>query len=130
MALPSARLPRSVNGWLFGKGGIACATHASVIKCRQGKIRRPSWIYHDFDKEQFKKPEVISLHPCPDGTLVVSLQDEIYTADYRIDRALNRVVTTYWTKRGGQAQQVVKMAIPCWLALESLKTTLQAQPSD
>ncbi len=29
--------------WVFGKGGIACATHASVIKARQGKIKKPSW---------------------------------------------------------------------------------------
>ena len=48
--------------WLFGKSGIACATHASMIKCRQGKIGTPSWIYHDFDKP-FKEPEVISLYP-------------------------------------------------------------------
>jgi hypothetical protein len=24
--------------WVFGKDGIACATHASIIKCRQGKM--------------------------------------------------------------------------------------------
>lgn len=111
--------------WVFGKGGIACATHASVIKCRQGKIKRPSWIYHDFDK-QFKAPEVISLCPCADGTLVISMLSDIYTADYEIKRELGRIITSSWVKRGGNAKQVIKMPIPCWSVLESLKANLQA----
>jgi hypothetical protein len=110
--------------WVFGKGGIACATHASMIKCKQGKIRRPSWIYHDFDK-QFRRPAVTSLYPCADGMLVVSMLDEIYTPDYRIDRGANRVVTSSWVKRGGSAKQVIKMPIPCWSVLESLKASLE-----
>ena len=113
--------------WLFGKGGIACATHASMIKCRQGKIKRPSWIYHDFDKQEFKTPpEVRSLYPCVDGTLLVGTPDEIYTADYKIDRPKERVLTSSWVKRGGKAKQVIKMPIPCWSVLESLKANLQA----
>ena len=110
--------------WLFGKGGIACATHASMIKTRQGKIKRPSWIYHDFDK-QFSAPEVISLCPSADGTLVVCMLNEIYTADYKIDQKTNRVVTSSWVKRGGNGKQVVKIPIPCWSVLESLKANLQ-----
>jgi hypothetical protein len=112
--------------WVFGKGGIACATHASVIKCRQGKIQRPSWIYHDFDK-QFAAPEVKTLYPCADGTLIVCMQDEIYTANYEIKRDRQRIVTGSWVKRGGNAKQVIKMPIPCWSVLESLKATLQAE---
>ena len=111
--------------WLFGKGGIACVTHASMIKCRQGKITKPTWIYHDFDK-QFKTPEVRSLYPCADGTLLVAMQDEIYTADYKIDRPKRRVMTSSWVKRGGNAKQVIKMPIPCWAVLESLKANLQS----
>jgi hypothetical protein len=112
--------------WLFGKGGIACATHASMIKCRQGKIKKPSWIYHDFDKQVFANPpEVITLSPCVDGTLLVSMLGEIYTADYKIDRTKSRVLTSSWTKRGGNAKQVIKMPIPCWAALESLRENLQ-----
>ena len=111
--------------WLFGKGGIACATHASMIKCRQGKIKAPTWIYHDFDK-QFKQPEVKSLSPCVDGTLLVAMLDKIYTADYKIDRSKGRVLTSSWVERGGNARQVIKMPIPCWPVLESLKANLQA----
>ena len=110
--------------WVFGKGGIACATHASMIKARQGKIKRPSWVYHDFDK-QFGAPEVISLCPSADGTLVVCMLNEIHTADYKIDQKTNRVVTSSWVKRGGNGKQVIKMPIPCWSVLESLKANLQ-----
>jgi hypothetical protein len=113
--------------WLFGKGGIACATHASMIKCRQGKIKAPSWIYHDFDKQEFKTPpEVRSMYPCVDGTLLLGTPDDIYTADYKIDRSKGRILTSSWTKRGGKARQVIKMPIPCWSVLESLKANLQS----
>ena len=111
--------------WVFGKGGIACASHASMIKCRQGKMKAPSWIYHDFDK-QFKVPEVRSLSPCVDGTLFVAMQGQIYTADYKIDRSKARILTSSWVNRGGEAKQVIKMPIPCWPVLESLKAKLQS----
>jgi hypothetical protein len=119
--------------WVFGKDGIACATHASIIKCRQGKIARASWFYHDFDNKIFpSEPEVTSLCPCADGTLVTNIQGNIYTADYKIDRVLHdghydpRIVTSSWVKRGGNAKQVIKMPIPCWSMLESLRANLQA----
>jgi hypothetical protein len=121
--------------WVFGKDGIACATHASIIKCRQGKIPRPSWIYHDLEKQVFPGrdagglPEVTSLCPCADGTLVAIIQGNIYTADYEIVRAeryssSRQIVTSSWVKRGGKAKQVIKMPIPCWSVLESLRTLL------
>lgn len=110
--------------WLFGKGGIACATHASMLKCKRGQIPEPKWIYHDFDK-QFTAPEVKSLSPCADGSLLAML-GEIYSADYTINRGTNRIETKNWVKRGGDAKQVVKMPIPCWTVLESLKASLQA----
>jgi hypothetical protein len=114
--------------WVFGKNGIACATHASMIKCRQGKTSRPSWILHDFDTKEFvTPPEVISLSPCVDGTLLVAIPGEIYTADYKIDRSKNRVLTSSWVRRGGNAKQVIKMPIPCWEALESLRENLQSE---
>ncbi len=110
--------------WVFGKSGIRCATHASIMKCRQEKIEHPTWFTHDFDK-QFTNPEVMSLYPCADGTLVISMLDDIYTADYEIDRKSNRIVTSSWVKRGGKAKQVIKMPIACWPVLESLKANLQ-----
>ncbi|GAA2155790.1 hypothetical protein FHX52_4089 [Humibacillus xanthopallidus] len=113
--------------WVFGKGGIACATHASMIRCRQQRSRTPAWIYHDFPAP-FKTPEVESLSVSADGTLAVSLQGEVHTADYTIDRGKNRVLTTEWTARGGGARQVVKLPVPCWPVLESLRTNLEATP--
>ena len=93
------------------------------LKCRRGKIARPSWIYHDFDT-QFNRPEVANLYPCADGTLLVAMLGNIYTADYRIDRKASRVVTSSWVKRGGDATQVVKMPIPCWSILDQLNARL------
>lgn len=110
--------------WIFGKGGIACATHASMIKCRQGKIAQPTWISHEFPAP-FSAPEVASLSPCADGTLLVAMQDEIYTADYEINRSKGRIMTSAWAKRGGNAKQVIKMPIPCWSVLESLRANLE-----
>jgi hypothetical protein len=116
--------------WVFGKGGIACATHASIMKCSRDKTERPDWIYHDFDTSLWKSdnaPEVISLYPCADGTLVASMLSNIYTADYEIDRKSERIVTTSWVKRGGNAKQVIRMPIACWPVLESLKARLQSE---
>ena len=124
--------------WVFGKGttgkyltrryeSIACATHASIIKCRQGKIPRPTWIYHDFEDDMWHHgtlPVVTSLFPCADGTLVANIQGNIYTADYEIKLASRRIVTSSWVKRGGNAKQVIKMPIPCWSVLERLRATL------
>ena len=111
--------------WVFGKGGIACATHASMIACRQKKSRTPAWIYHDFPAP-FKAPEVDSLAACVDGTLVVAMQGDTYTADYVIDRDKRRILTSSWVARGGGARQVVKLPVPCWPVLEGLRTHLEA----
>jgi hypothetical protein len=117
--------------WVFGKGGIACATHASINKCCQGKIEQPSWIYHDIGNQFPSGSEVTSLFPCADGTLVANIAGDIYTADYDIvpfsgptDR---HIVTSSWVKRNGKAKQVIKMPIPCWSMLESLRANLQLQ---
>ena len=111
--------------WVFGKGGIACATHASMIKCRQQKSRTPAWVYHDFPAP-FSAPEVHALNPCVDGTLLVAMQGDIYTADYAVDKLKNRVVTSSWVARGGPAEQVGKLPVPCWPVLESLRANLEA----
>ena len=99
--------------WVFGKGGIACATHASMIKCRQQKSRTPAWVYHDFPAP-FKAPEVHALSPCVDGTLVVAMQGDIYTADYADRQAQeaagrHQLVGGAWGRggAGGQAAGAV-----------------------
>lgn len=105
---------------MFWKGGIAYASHASVIKCRQGKIPRPMWISHDFPP-QFTAPEVISLCRCVDETLLVGLPGDISTADYRVERGTSRIITSSWVQRGGIAKQIFKMPIPAWSVLENLR---------
>jgi hypothetical protein len=112
--------------WVFGKDGIACATHASIIKCLQHKIVRPSWI---FVKEipYDRSPDVTSLFACEDGTLVAAIEGKIYTADYDIypfSGALH-INTSSWVKRNGKAKQVIKMPIPCWPMVQSLRMKLQ-----
>ena len=111
--------------WVFGKGGVACASHASMLRYRQGNIAQPAWLRLDFDA-QFKAPEVSSLSVAADGTLILIMLHKIYTADYQIDRAAGRIKTSAWFERGGFGTQVVKMPIACWPALESLRANLQA----
>ena len=43
--------------WVFGSGGFACATHASVISCLQGKRQSPRWMtYYIPDKMYGRHP--------------------------------------------------------------------------
>lgn len=58
--------------------------------------------------------------------MAVAMLHAIYTADYVIDRAAARIVSSAWTERGGFGKQVVKMPIPCWPALASLAAKLLA----
>jgi hypothetical protein len=116
--------------WIFGVDGIACATHASVVQCKNGKLKSPRWIYHDFDKSLWQSgqpPVVDSLYPCADETLVALLNTAIYTANYRIDRASNRIVTSSWLKRGGEGRQVIKMPVPCWPVFTQVTRDLEKQ---
>lgn len=90
--------------WVFGTGGFACATHASVMKCIKDKEKNPSatprWLmgpsldYLLYDGNQYpgnreEKDGTIPPHPglvdfCPadDGTLFISLTTR------KIDRQL------------------------------------------
>jgi hypothetical protein len=75
-----------------------------------------------------RSPDVTSLFPCEDGTLVAVIEGNIYTADYEIypfSGALH-IVTSSWVKRNGKAKQVIKMPIPCWPMLQSLRRRLQS----
>ncbi|HEX2179368.1 MAG TPA: hypothetical protein VHL54_07610 [Actinomycetota bacterium] len=84
--------------WVFRPQGFACATHASVISCIQGKRTAPRWMEHSptgllgdqsthdgnfwLVKGQEKKPApdlvgVRSLSPCQDGTLFASIETRV-----------------------------------------------------
>jgi hypothetical protein len=128
--------------WVFrgteGDANIACATHASVLKCRQGKLPAPNWITYAFKWTDFaasateqeksvKRWKVVSLYPCSDGTLTASLQWDtlsFWTANYEIDLRERRIDISSWVQRNGQALKVHKMPIPCWSLLMALKRAL------
>jgi hypothetical protein len=128
--------------WVFrgteGDANIACATHASVIKCRQGKLPAPNWITYTFKLADFaaaateqeksvKRWKVVSLYPCSDGTLAASLQWDtrsFWTANYEINLRERRIDISSWVQRNGEALHVHKMPIPCWSLLMTLKRAL------
>lgn len=91
--------------WVFRPEGVACATHASVIKCVLGKRTTPRWMEHSptdvfgdlsrkGERDQWYVREtneyirtypplkgMLSLSPCTDGTLYAS----IYTRAVLLD---------------------------------------------
>ena len=114
--------------WVFGSHGLACATHASVIRCKKGEIPRPNWMTFTFGwADGF---EVRSLSPCADGILAFSSMQasrEVHTPNYEINLK-ERVLSCsgrLWG-RGADADQVLKMPIPCWSMLQSLRANLES----
>jgi hypothetical protein len=77
--------------WVFGSGGFACATHASVMRCLKGEKPEPRWMVHypipnkylykgdqydNWDRANAERPPLkglVDLCPCDDGTLVAAL---------------------------------------------------------
>jgi hypothetical protein len=87
---------------VFGSGGFACATHASVIKALRdrasGKQTTPQWVAHYPNKLLYKGKSVgnslyvppvmekppqglIHLSACDDGTLLASVSTRTYNAN-------------------------------------------------
>lgn len=74
--------------WVFGSGGFACATHASMVRCLKKEIAQPRWMthypnellyhstYNEHASEIADRPPLrglLSLSPCDDGTLVAAI---------------------------------------------------------
>jgi len=74
--------------WVFGSAGFACATHASVMRCLNGKSQKPRWMTHWPEKHLYdesyhqhqqkvknRAPLVglVDICPCDDGTLVAAM---------------------------------------------------------
>lgn len=113
--------------WVFGPKGLACATHASLVRCKKGEIGKPNWItYNTGWKDGFN---VTALSACADGTLILSSKQQdsnCWTPNYDINLKERRIGLKPWDRRGGWGTQVQKMAIPCWSLLDSLRANLQA----
>jgi hypothetical protein len=74
--------------WVFNSDGFACASHASVIRCRKGEISSPRWMTHqpndllyseDYRRYQAKVTRrsplrgLLDLSPSDDGTLAAAI---------------------------------------------------------
>jgi hypothetical protein len=73
--------------WVFGSGGFACATHASIVRCLNKEVQRPRWMEHyptellytkEYNRDKNKvsyehHPGLVDVCPCDDGTLVAAL---------------------------------------------------------
>lgn len=131
--------------WVFGPKGFACATHSSVIQCKNRKLATPRWITYKLKWADFSqaptapklvKPaeqdnwvqnlSVLYLYPCADGTFSVCLNGSFWTANYDIRLDDQRIDTNSWVERGGSGDQIQKMPIPCWSVFESLRANLQS----
>ena len=130
--------------WVFGAQGFACATHTSVIRTMRGEIASPRWITYALKGTDFAQAypnmspaqreamargyKVISLHPCADGTLSISVSDpwNIWTANYEVNLKDQRIETGSWVERGGGLMEIQKMPIPGWSLYTSLKANLDS----
>ena len=51
----------------------------------------------------------------------------MYSASYQVDIVAGAIKVGKWTKLTGEAQQVLKQPIYCWLSFASLKARLVAE---
>lgn len=118
--------------WVFGKEGIACATHASVIKCKNGKLDKPRWITYKTNWEDGFN--VKSLCASADGVLSICSDQSrqsglvLWQGDYKINLKESKLT---WSYSGHPLQerpeQIIKTPAPCWAVFESLWRSLEEQ---
>jgi hypothetical protein len=137
--------------WVFGSGGFACATHASIVRCLANKedFPEPRWMTHYPPKEMLyhssytgsatnRPPRrgLLSLSPCDDGTLMAAIamymtsiavipRPMLYTAVYHTD-VKAKTITVDWKKLPDTTAGAVVQKVPvaCWPMLEELYRTL------
>lgn len=120
--------------WVFGTKGLACATHASVMKAskerKNGNPISPAWI--TFKTGWQDGFNVRSLSPCANGILAVGSEQPyglvFWTGPYKIHLKQARIEWNYQgTPRGGSPKQVHKMPIPCWSLFAKVKEDLEKE---
>ena len=108
--------------WAFLPGFIACATHASVIKCIKDGTGRPSWIEYAIPQSAPLKG-LRSFCPCEDGTIVASDDNlNMWTTTYSVDLKGRSIKLTGWEQLGGKGYQIPN---PCWRLFAQLKADLK-----
>jgi hypothetical protein len=76
--------------WVFKADGVACATHASIVRCLRGEIDKPRWMIHSVPEQilytdAYRRDHrrlalaspvrgVVDLCACDDGTLVAAVE--------------------------------------------------------
>ena len=128
--------------WVNTSRGFACATHASVLRCLEGEIDKPTWMIHQMDVslpkgKQDPKGNISDLCPCDDGTLIFSLTEgevstggaPLYSAAYHVNLK-TRHLAVHWVRdsshapkrieNGAAAYRLCKVPLFCWPRLDGL----------
>jgi hypothetical protein len=118
--------------WVFGTEGMACATHASVLQCKNGAIPSPRWItYKTSWTDGFN---VMSLSACIDGTLAVGSDQPVqrglvmWSGTYEVNLEQRSLTWNYKGEpRGGAPKQLKKMPISCWPVFSHVLNDLETK---
>jgi hypothetical protein len=127
--------------WVFGKEGMACATHASMLKCQRGQAERPDWIQYQFKASDFQdsglseqerdefanQSQVLSLSSCIDGSLSICLKSgslNLFSTELTIDLKEKKIKLSALQRKGSEPFQIQKMVIPCWSVYQHLREAL------
>lgn len=117
--------------WMYGPGGFACATHASVMSCINKKLAVPRWLGGKDNPGNIAG--VLDLYSCEDRTLLVSTADNVSTAVYRVDLTKMTLMIEPWERfpdgaeRG--ASQVRKVPVYGWQQIERLSEIMKQSVS-
>jgi hypothetical protein len=129
--------------WLHAPLGFACATHASVMRCLEGKLETPTWMYHQMDAtlpkgKEDPKGKILDLCPGDDGSFLVSLTEgdplstdgaPLYSAAYHVNLKTRHIAVHWARDRSGAPQRAgegiasyrsCKVPLFCWPQLEGL----------
>ena len=123
--------------WVHAPLGFACATHASVMRCLEGEIEEPTWMFHymrdhpSLGTSTDPKGRIMDLCPSDDGSLVVCLTEgdpssadgaPLHTAAYHVNLKSRYIALQRWTRcgAGAAAYRTCKVPLFCWPWLQGL----------
>lgn len=131
--------------WVFGSGGFACTTHASIVRCLNKEAQRPRWMEHWptqllYSGNQNPSPPpnpkplqgLVDFCPCEDGTLVAALytrtvvsksygaRSSHYYHEFRDDNALYTAVYHTDLKKGTLRVDWTKIGVSTGVRVQKL----------